>query len=55
MSAPKRENPKAVLKLTSKDSEEEVIKSSVLKGSTEGTTSGPHSVDADDQNQSSNE
>lgn len=41
MSAPKTEAINTVLTLAEKVKEEEVIKSAVLKGSTEGTTSGP--------------
>ena len=55
MSAPKIERSKAVPKLASKDSEEDMAKSTALKDSTEGTLSGPQSVAADDQQHSSNE
>jgi hypothetical protein len=41
MSAPKNDKSKAVTKMTTKDSEEDLGKSTALRGSTEGTLSGP--------------
>ena len=41
MSAPKNLTINSDLNLQGKACEEEVVKSSLLKGSTEGTTSGP--------------
>ena len=41
MSAQKNDKHMPITKLTSKDSEEEMLKSTTLKSSTEGTLSGP--------------